>query len=377
MPEARQQPGEAAETPSERPDSVAPRSARGPFWRTAIAGKLAALTCLLAAATLEYYLVNIPVAEVGGQFPATVRARAEMVTFDNPGLVDGGAFSFGYSPPTEAEKVLLDAYFDNARLSPQTLQGFHSFQVAAPSSTDSITYLTSTVSHDACSTKFDVQPVGSHLLNVQFSQTSSESLEGYRGLGASFDGTDAEVTLTSQGALQNVLSPCKVELSVGDWKQVTGGFLPIKILVPAGAHFRFRWQNLNNKSGTWENKGAALPLVQFGPSASEEFTADAIKISTVNPKSGAPNAPRLEARGEHQLPLTVESFAVNKNQLEINASGKGRVLKDGKVVTKTNVLEALNQNPILSALFGAGNLALIGWAGRMFFPPRRKRKSKP
>jgi len=329
--------------------------------------------CLTAAAAFEYYLVNIPVAEVGSQFPATVRARAEIVAFDNPALADGGTFSFGYTPPTEAEKVLLDAYFDSARLSPQTLQAFHSFQVAAPSSTGSITYLTSTISHGACSTKLDVQPVGSHLLSVQFSQTSGESLEGYRSLGASFDGTDAEVTLTSQGALQNVLSPCKVELSVGDWKQVTGGFLPIKIMVPAGAHFRFRWQNLNDKSSTWENKGAALPLVQFGSSASDEFNAEAIKISTLNPRSGTPNPPKLEARGEHQSPLTVESFAINKNQLEMNASGKGRVLRDGKVVTKTNVLEALNQNPILSALFGAGNLALIGWAGRMFFHRQRRR----
>jgi hypothetical protein len=68
----------------------------------------------------------------------------------------------------------------------------------------------------------------------------------------------------------------------------------------------------------------------------------------------------------------VESFAINKNQLEIKASGKGRVQKDGKVVTKTDVLETVTKNPILSALFGAGNLALIGWVKRAFFPPRRK-----
>ncbi|HEY5174758.1 MAG TPA: hypothetical protein VII95_04240 [Terriglobales bacterium] len=322
MPEARQQQSGSAEIPPEQPDSVT-KSPTEPSWRTGIAQKVAALTCLIAAAALVSYLVNIPVGEVGGQFPATVRARAEIVSFDNPGLVDGGIFSFGYTAPTEAEKVLLDAYFDNAHLSPQTLQALHALRVDAPSSSASITYLTSTVSHGACSTQLEAQPTGPHLSSIQFSQTSSDSLEGYRSLGASFDGTDTEVVLTSQGALQDILSPCRVELSVGDWKQVTAGFVPIKILVPAGAHFRFRWQNLNEKSSTWENKGAALPLVQFGSLATDEFTASAIKISTVNLKNGATNAPRLEALGEKQSPLTVESFAINKNQLGDKGVRKG------------------------------------------------------
>ena len=357
MPEPLPQRSEPAETPQGRP--VERGVARTPIWRTAIARKVTALACLIAAAALEYYLVNIPVAEVGGEFPpATVRARAATVTFDHPGLVDGGTCSFGYTPPTEREKVLVDAYFDNAQLSQPTVQAFRSFQISAPASAGPITYLTSTVGQGACSTKFEVTPV-SLPESIQFSQTSSDSLQGYRSLGTSFAGSEAEVTLTSQGAMQNILSPCKVELAVGDWKQVTAGFFPIKIRVPAGAHFRFRWQDLDEKSAIFENKSAALTLVQFGPLASDQFTAGAIRITSANPKS-ASNPPRLEALAEHKSSLTVESFAINKNQLEVSASGKGKVLKDGKVVTKTNVLEALNKNPTLSALFGAGNLALIG-----------------
>jgi hypothetical protein len=40
--------------------------------------------------------------------------------------------------------------------------------------------------------------------------------------------------------------------------------------------------------------------------------------------------------------------------VEINASGKERALKSGKVISTVNVLETLNKNPILSALFAAG-----------------------
>src|SRR5437879_8862245 len=98
------------------------------------AAKIFSLASLIGAVVAEWMLVNVPVSEVGGQFPATVRARDEIVTFTAPASVTGGSFSFSYAPPTEAERVLLDAYFDNARLSDQTLQAFKSLQVSAPSS---------------------------------------------------------------------------------------------------------------------------------------------------------------------------------------------------------------------------------------------------
>lgn len=376
MAEPRQQtrvPNEALSKPLTR---AARDRAALPILRTSIVGKLFAVVCLVAAAGLEYYLVNLPVGEVSGQFPTTVRARDERVTFDDPGLLGGGTFSFMYAPPTEAEKVLLDAYFDNAQLSEPTLQAFKSFHISAPSSSDVITYLTSGAGSAACSTKLQVEPADASPNSVEFSQSGSDITSSYRSLGVSFGSTNAVVTLTSQGALQNGLSPCKIELSIGDWKQDTQGFLPIKIRVPAGAHVRFHWQNLDQQSSTWRTKSSALPLLEFGSSASDEFTAQTIAISSLNPKTRTPNAPSFEAHGAKKSPLTVLSFGVNQNQLEINASGKGRVLRDGKVVNTTNVLETLNKNPILSALFGAGNLALIGWAGRMFFPPRRNRKSK-
>ncbi len=375
MHEPRQQRSRQAEEIPATPARATPGKPRLPIWRSRLAGKVLALVCLVAAAVVEWKLVNLPIGEVSGQFPATVRARDEVVTFGDPGSVTGAAFSFQYAPPTEAEKVLVDAYFDNAQLSSQTLQTFKSFQISAPASPGVITYLTTGAGSAACSTKLQVGPADANLKSVEFSQSGSDITSGYRSLGTSFGGTAAVVTLTSQGALQGGISPCKVELSVGDWKQTTQGFLPIKIQVPAGAHFRFHWQNLDEHSNTWRTRSSALPLLEFGPSASDEFTAQTIAISSVNPKTGAPDPPDFQARAAKQSPLTVLSFGVNQNQLEIKASGKGRVLKDGKFVT-ANFLETLNKNPILSALFGAGNLALIGWAGRMFFPPKRKKKSE-
>ena len=334
------------------------------------------LVCLAAAAAVEWKLVNLPSGEVSGQFPVTVRARNEVITFADPVSVTGTPFSFAYAPSTEAEKVLLDAYFDNAQLSDQTLQALRTFQISAPSTPGVITYLTSGAGNAACSTKLLVEPAAGNFKSVEFSQSGSDITSGYRSLGAVFGGAPAMVTLTSQGALQGGLSPCRIELAVGDWKQATQGFFPITIEVPAGASFRIHWQNLDERSSSWKTRSSALPLLEFGPTLNDEFMSQTIAISGLDPRTGARNAPNFEARGAKQSPLTVLSFGVNQNQLEISASGKGRVLKSGKVVSTTNVMETLNKNPILAGLLGAGNLALIGWATRMFFPPRRTKRDR-
>src|SRR5258708_22633891 len=118
-----------------RPSRGEPGGTKPPaIWRSRLAGKAFALLCLIVAAAVEWKLVNLPAGEVTAQFPAIVRARDEIVTFTEPGSVAGGPFSFVYAPPTEAEKVLLDAYFDNAQLSDQTLQALKSSQVLAPPS---------------------------------------------------------------------------------------------------------------------------------------------------------------------------------------------------------------------------------------------------
>jgi hypothetical protein len=359
-------------------DSAGPRNAESSATqdnspRKRWKGRVASLACLIVAAVAQYFLVNIPIGEVGGQFPASVRARAEAVAFSGPSVPDGGTFSLQYAPPSEAQPVLLDAYFDNGQLAPETLQSFRALQVDAPAAPGPVTYLTSNVKKGSCSTKFAVLPVSAPT-SVQFSQTDDDSLADFRSVAISFASTDVDVTLTSQGPTNSVLSPCKVNLSVGNWNQVTGGFFPIKIRVPAGASFRFRWEDLTDKSDAFQDKSKPVDLLRFGASNSQDFAADTIKI--VNVRSAATDPPQLEARGTRKTTLDVESLSIDKSALQIKASGKGEVLKDGKVQTKTDVLEAFNQNPVLSGLITAGNVALLGWAGRMWFPLKKKKRDE-
>src|ERR1700751_1379306 len=167
MPEPSQQHSKRGQDDSNAAGGARRGNQHSPIWRSGLSGKLFALVCLTVAVAVEWKLVNLPAGEVSGQFPTTVRARNEIITFTDPGSVTGGTFSFMYAPPTEAERVLLDAYFDNAQLSSQTLQALKSFQISAPMSPGVITYLTSGSGNAACATELQGEPTHNNLKSVE------------------------------------------------------------------------------------------------------------------------------------------------------------------------------------------------------------------
>jgi hypothetical protein len=343
------------------------------FLHTGLASKILSVGALLLAVAVEWMLANMPITEVGGQFSAAiVRARDEIVVFASPAAITGNAFLFEYAQATESEKILLDAFFDRAQLSDSTVANLKSLQVLAPTSPAVIAHLTSNVGPGSCATKLRVEPARGHFSGMELSQSGDDISSDYRALAVRFTGADALVTLSPQGAFQNGLSPCKAELSVGDWKQTTGGFFPIQIRVPAGESFRFHWRNLSEHSSTWKTKSAAIALLNFGDPANDQFQSAGIAIRSIDPKTGKPGSPpSLEAQGQKRAPLTVSFFGIDQNQLSISASGKGRTRRNGTVV-RENALDTVNKYPIPSALLGAGNLALIAWVKRALFPPSPK-----
>ena len=341
--------------------------------QSGLSAKILSVAALISAVAVEWMLVNVPISEVGAQFPpAIVRARDEIATFSRPAAVTGDAFLFEYAQGSESEKILLDAFFDRAQLSDRTVADLKRLQVVAPTTPEVIAHLTSNAGTGSCATKLRVEPADGQFSGVELSQSGDAISSDYRALGVRVAGADALVTLTPQGGMEHGLSPCKVGLSVGDWKQATQGFFPIQIRVPAGELFRFHWRNLSEHSTTWKTHSSAIALLTFGASENGQFLADDIAIRSVNPKTGKPeDPPSLEARGRKNAPLTVSFFGINQNQLEITASGRGRALRHGSVL-RQNALETVNKYPIPSTLLGAGNLALIAWVKRAFWPGQSK-----
>jgi len=354
------------------------------WWRKPAAQRVAAVMVLLAAAALQYFLVNVPVGDVGqtAKFsPAKVKATDELVSFDSP---ESGAdpFSFAYAQAAESneQKMLVDAYFDQAALSEETLHRLAALGVHAPSAPGPISYVTSTAHDATCSTAFhvDTSNAAGDAHTVQFFQSEIAPSDRHRLLEVKTAGLDSTVTLSSSGSFApGGGSPCRIVLRASTWEQPLQGFLTVKVKVAAGSSFRFRWEAADVKPTGWSSSGAPVRLVMFGSPLKQSFKAVAMQIIPSDIPSGRSVRGTLVATSQRkEVPLTVDSFLVGTDRIEFGASGRGRVLENGKVISRTNLIEAINQYPLIAALFGAANVALLGWSKRKFFPPRSGRDDK-
>lgn len=345
---------------------------------------------LAAAAYLQYYLVNVPIADLSQTTkfsPATVKAVEQEVSFKGP-ETDPGSFEFGFDQPAESQKqrMMLDAYFDQASLSDETLRTLASLGVHAPPETTAISYLTSSSHDGGCNTAVRVQTKGVQTEGVnpkgiaeetraaEFSQSEFAPSDRHRLLEVKMKGLDSTVTLKSQGSFGEAIlsaSSCQVTLRVGNWQQITGGFIPVVVKVPAGSGYRLRWEEADIQPSGWNTGGPALPLLAFGKAHRQSFRAEEIGVLPVRP-GGQNRAEGLVAQSEHKsAPLTVDSLRIGTDHLQFSASGKGRVLENGSAIVTANFLETINKYPLTAALFGAANLGLLNWAKRKFFPPTR------
>ena len=333
------------------------------------------LLILAGAAGLEYYLVNVPVAdlrETSRFSPAKVAAVDEAVEFTNPES-DPGRFAFTYEQPVESPKqrMLVDAYFDKATLAEETVRRLAALGVQAPGDADAIRYLTSASGGGVCSTSIHVQAVGNGG-SVRFSQNSVASSDRRRLLGVMMNGVGSVVTISSKGAFQNLeQSPCQVVLHVREWERKTAGFLPIQVRVPAGSGFRFEWEASDVRPEGWPVSGPPRGLLEFGDAGGRSFHAAEIKIAPAKVSAVSLEHSLVAKRERRPDLLSVDSLLIGTDQLQITASGKGRVWVDGKIISTVNLVEAINKYPLIAALFAGVNLGLLNWAKRKFFPPPR------
>lgn len=347
--------------------------------RKPIAQRAIVLLVLGAVAVVEYYLVNVPVADVertGRISPAQVKAADQAVSFLNP-ETEADRFSFTYVQAAESTKqrMLVDAYFDKASLSEDTLQRMSALGIHAPSGPAAISYLTTNVHNSSCSTMIQVDTLAASggTRVVQFSQGEFLLSDRHRMIEVKMAGLDSTIVLSSRGSFTaDTSSPCRIKLAVGGWEQLTQGFLDIKLRVPAGSSYRFRWEASEIQPSGWSVSGTPVSLLLFGSQPKQSFKATEVRIVPAQALPGRSGSSGLIAISEQKgNPLTVDSLLVGTDRLEVTASGRGRVFENGKVISKTNILEAIKQYPLISALLGMVDFALLDWARRKFFPAWR------
>jgi hypothetical protein len=350
------------------------------FYRNRTTQRVFVVLVLAAVLGLQYRLVNMPVAELKDtqKFEsASIKAGEDTVSFIDA-KTEPGQFRFGYAQPAD-QKMIVDAYFDSAALSEETLQRFAALGIHAPSGPAHISYKTDAVQHTGCSTEFEVETVGrgSGRTEAQFFQDGPAPSNRHRSMGFKMAGLDSTIKIVSGGAFAaSGQSPCRVTLQIGEWSQPSQGFLPIKLRVSEGSGFRFSWEATDIKPTGWPTEGGAIPLLWFGSQGLESFHAGGIEIRPSQPQGSPPaNAGLIAICERKQSPFTVDYARLATNQLEIFAEGRGRTTENGKVISKTDVLGAISQYPLAALLLGAINMGLMNWARRVFFGSSKAQKS--
>ena len=383
------------------PAAISPWARLQDFYRRMLVQRVIVLMVLAAAAYLQYYLVNVPIADLSQTTkfsPATVKASEQIVSFKNP-ETDAGAFAFGFEQTAESlkQRMAVDAYFDQASLSEETLHKLSALGVQAPAGAAAISYQTSDDDHGdspagghanvRCKTAVQLQTNFGQTENTQvtashqqaraaeFWQSASASSDRHRLLEMKMSGMDSTATLSSQGTFGEAIlssSSCKVTLHVGVWQQVMGGFIPVVVRIPAGSSCRLRWEEADIQPTGWNTVGTPLSLLTFGRAQRQSFHAEEIGVYPAQTPEKDRARTGLVARSEHKDgPLTVDSMMIGTDHFQFGASGKGRVRENGSAVVTANLLETINKYPLIAALFGAANLGLLNWAKRRFFPPSR------
>src|ERR1041384_4190446 len=98
-------------------------------WKNPWVRIIAALTTLIAVTLVQYYLVNIP-APVNVQTvspritPAGIASRSQRLLIENPVFSPAGTLA----SHTGRKYEIVEAHFDRARLSDETLALFHYFE---------------------------------------------------------------------------------------------------------------------------------------------------------------------------------------------------------------------------------------------------------
>ena len=379
MPVREQIASSARQVPAASPPSLWARLAE--FYHRLPVQRAMAVMVLAAAAFLQYYLVNVPIADLSQTTlfsPATAKATEQVVSFKNP-ETDAGSFQFGFDQPAESQKqrMVVDAYFDQASLADETLHKLASVNIQAPTAAAAISYLTSAAPHGSCNTAVQVQTTGipGQVRAAEFFQSEMAPSDRHRLLEMNMKGLNSTVTLSSQGTFGEAIvsnSSCRVTLRVGNWQQITGGFVPIVVKVPAGSGYRLRWEEDDLQPSGWNTGGPALPLLAFGHAHRQSFRAEEIGVFAAQMAEHDRVHNSLVARSERKdAALIVNSLLIGTDHLQFGASGKGRVWENGRPVVTVNFLDTINKYPLIAALFGAANLGLLNWAKRKIFPPTR------
>jgi hypothetical protein len=344
------------------------------------------LLVLIVAAGGQYYLANVRlpvnVAATNKFAPATVKLGEEELIIDQPvvSLSDGLLLAHNGNA-NEA----VDINFDNAWLAEETVELLQSIGVDPPQTAGEVSYTTQNpagapASGEACRTffKLELRDASKSLDRIHFYQLEASGLDRYRQIEIRPIGQDLVLSIATElpPGGTNGSPGCRKLLKVNEWSQYLNGSLGIEVFVRSGSSLRLRFQPVMGDRSLWGGPVGFFEALTLGspklkPSDTTPLQTHGIRIRRQDDNSAtSPDVLSAKSVAGGEL-LIVNGLKIGSDQLQINASGKGKVVINGDEVT-VDLLERAKRYPLPAGLLATANAALLAWFIRLLRPPSTK-----
>jgi hypothetical protein len=326
----------------------------------------------------QYRLTNVPVPveveNVAGFSPVVINPQQQELVIEEP-VTDARASGQWLITHRGEINQFPDVYFDQAKLSDQTLLLLGNLGLVPPVDFTKISFTARAISSGRnptgeCRCFFEIKPEHENELphTIRFFQPEAPSSPGDdRFPGFEMIAEGASLTLRLGVDIANSdnlqLDSCGYTylLKVGDsFEQGINGTIPISIAAAAGSSFRLFFQTNRNSQG----HGADDLFYPFTFAEDPPlFFARALKVRSYPTPGATPPTPNLQATGISSR-LRIFKFGIGASRLQAGVSGNGLVQRDGRRVG-SSLSERIRAHPRKAGMILAGNflftLGLFYW----------------
>lgn len=340
----------------------------------------------MSAATGQYYLANVrlpvSVAATNKFSPATVKLGEEELIIYHPvvSLADGLLLAHNGNA-NEA----VDINFEDARLGKETIELLQGIGVDPPPAAGELSITTQNptgtpTGGEACRTflRLELTDAAKSLDQIHFYQLEAPGLNRYRQIEIRPVGQDVVMRIATElppGGSNESLG-CRKLLKVNEWQQYLNGSLGMEVVVRAGSSFRMRFQPVTAEGSLWRGPGGFFEAFTLGspklkPSDLAPLQSQGITIRRQSGDSATQSDVLSAKKVDGGDLLIINGLKIGSDQLQVSASGRGKVVVNGEEVT-VDLLERAKRYPIPAGLLATANAALLAWFTRLLSGLRQR-----
>lgn len=337
---------------------------------------------LLAVIVLQYFLANLPfeidIADPSYKAtPAIAKANLEELVIEDPAF-DANRVLFSRASSNE----FVNAHFDKAQLSGETLRQYQEKSPPAPSDPQTIDLSTENVLQRLNDERarrgqppLPAAPAGKCRSEVtaELAPTATPPKRIHMYLPEESNATrdiymvvDAALLITldfspevQEGRLNPWVPGCGKYFKVGEWEWHVATSDSFELLIAPNSilHFTF----LRTADSSWKNAADPLEAFVLGskPLRAKMVSVDTLKLGQP-PADPTPSPPRFRATAAKGQLLNLERVEASAGDVRLPITGKGWVQREGNYVTE-DIFDRLKKYRLISLLLGMVDLALLGW----------------